>query len=56
MGFLTVTMLLGVASGSRPDRYAASAGCDWRSPDYMSQTLVAMVAGGVIGLALRLNY
>lgn len=45
-------MLVGIASGFVPmDLYALSVGYDWRSPYFMSQTLIAMVAGGTIGLA-----
>jgi hypothetical protein len=51
-GVLAATMLVGVASGFVPmDLYAVSEGYDWRSPYYMSQTLIAIVAGGAMGLA-----
>ncbi len=45
-------MLVGVAAGFAPmELYAISEGYEWSSPDYMPQTLLAMCAGGVMGLA-----
>ena len=53
MGFLVVGMLLGIAAGFAPlDVRAAVAGYNWASPDYVSQTIVAMIVGGAIGLTI----
>ena len=51
-GVLVATMLVGVAAGFAPmELYAISEGYEWSSPDYVPQTLLAMCAGGVMGLA-----
>jgi hypothetical protein len=51
-GILIASMLVGVAAGFAPmDLYAISEGYEWSSPGYIPQALLAMCAGGVMGLA-----
>ena len=50
-GFLIVCLLLGIGGGFAPfDIYAGLDGYGWLSRYYLNQTLVAMVAGGTLGL------